>query len=68
MSTYICSNVSINQFVLEIIDFDLFWQEFRLRVEESARTAEEFTKLYYDSIDKKRHVSIYTHLPQNLRN
>lgn len=32
-------------------------QEFRLRVEESARTAEEFTKLYYDTIDKKRHVS-----------
>jgi len=29
--------------------------EFRAKVEESSRTAEEFTKLYYDSVDKKRH-------------
>lgn len=35
-------------------------QEFRSKVEESSRTAEDFTKLYYDSLDKKRHVSYFT--------
>ncbi|XP_031630885.1 NTF2-related export protein-like [Contarinia nasturtii] len=29
--------------------------EFRSKVEESSRTAEDFTKLYYESLDKKRH-------------
>lgn len=34
------------------------WQmDFRSKVDESCRTAEEFTKLYYESVDKKRHVS-----------
>lgn len=32
-------------------------QEFRTKVQESARTADVFTKLYYESMDKKRHVS-----------
>lgn len=31
-------------------------QEFKIKAEEAARTAEEFTKLYYDSVDKKRNV------------
>lgn len=31
--------------------------DFRSKVDESCRTAEEFTKLYYESVDKKRHVS-----------
>lgn len=33
--------------------------EFRSKVDESVRTAEDFTKLYYDSLDKKRHVSYF---------
>lgn len=28
---------------------------FRSNIEESSRTAEDFTKLYYESLDKKRH-------------
>lgn len=34
--------------------------EFRSKVDESSRTAEDFTKLYYDSLDKKRHVSYFS--------
>lgn len=32
-------------------------QELKSRIEQACRTAEEFTKLYYECIDKKRHVS-----------
>lgn len=31
--------------------------DLRSKVDECCRTAEEFTKLYYDTVDKKRHVS-----------
>lgn len=29
--------------------------DFRTKIDDSTRTAEEFTKLYYESLDKKRH-------------
>lgn len=28
-------------------------------ISQACRTAEDFTKLYYESLDKRRHVSIY---------
>lgn len=29
----------------------------RVKIDTACTTAEEFTKLYYESVDKKRHVS-----------
>lgn len=35
-------------------------QELRSKIDTACRTAEEFTKLYYESLDKRRYVS-YTY-------
>lgn len=43
-----------NQFIL---------QELRTKIDQACRTAEEFTKLYYESLDKRRYVS-HTNLSQ----
>lgn len=42
-----------NQFIL---------QELRTKIDQACRTAEEFTKLYYESLDKRRYVSC-TNIP-----
>lgn len=38
------------------IDLDLF-QDHKAKVEQACQAAEEFSKLYYEHFDKKRHVS-----------
>lgn len=35
----------------------LFQQTLKGKVDQACRTADEFTKLYYESVDKRRHVS-----------
>ena len=35
----------------------IFLQELREKIDQACRTAEEFTKVYYESLDKRRHVS-----------
>lgn len=60
---------TVEMFLRETCTISLIWpdkfcfnsqMDFRAKVDESCRTAEEFTKLYYESVDKKRHVSQYT--------
>lgn len=34
-----------------------YLQDVKSKVDQSYQTADEFTKVYYDSVDKKRHVS-----------
>lgn len=35
--------------------YDISCQDLRTKIDTACRTAEEFTKLYYESVDKKRH-------------
>ena len=37
--------------------FYLQFQDFQLKVEQAVQACQEFSKLYYETVDKKRHVS-----------
>lgn len=41
----------------KINNFFYFLKELKGKIEACSRTAEDFTKLYYQSFDKRRHVS-----------
>lgn len=46
-----------NLFQLFTQFFAIFQIDIKEKIDQACRTAEEFTKLYYDSVDKKRYVS-----------
>ena len=47
--------------ILALYDF----QDFQLKVEQAVQACQEFSKLYYETVDKKRHVSCYIMLHEH---
>lgn len=41
----------------------LFPQDLKAQITQASDTAEEFTRLFYESLDKRRHVSLH-HRPE----
>ena len=48
-----------------VIHSYLQFQDFQLKVEQAVQACQEFSKLYYETVDKKRHVSFLIYLSIN---